>query len=241
MTTSPTSHTDAVTAKRRGRVTGVAAAAFRPAVAVYLGFCLAGLAVGLWPGAVHRPADVVPAAPVPGLRALAVAQVAFLLLAYPLVWLRRAGRAAPPFRWYAAPVESLGFLVAAVPFQFAGAYFQDATAVDAVRSAVGVAFLLPLAWAAAWWMGSRSARAPVLLALAGILLGLPAAYYIARDFLAAGAAEAEWLWRLGPATFAWEVAAQRQDIWLPRPVWAAVVWPAGGIAALLTGQVCERG
>ena len=206
--------------------------AWRRSGLLYLAFCLAGLAAGLWPDAIYPSRADVPAAPLPVLQALAVAQVAFFLLAGPLVlWSLRA--ASPRRYWPRAAATLATYLLVAVPFYVAGAYLADATPADAVRTAVYIVCLLPLCGAAGVWLsGGSGARAATLVFLLVAAIGLPAGCYIAREFLAA-VAPAEWLRQLAPATFAWQTAASRGGSLLPSPAWAALVWPAAGAAGIL--------
>lgn len=214
------------------------AAAWRPTALAYLAFCLAGLAAGIWPGAIYPSRADVLSAPLPALRTLAVAQAAFILLVYPLVAGARAARCDGRY-WPGAVVESLALLAAAAPFYLAGAFLADATAVDAVRTAICVGTFWPAAWLAGWMLRRPGARTVTVLALLVVTLGLPAGYYLVLEFLPVYSAE--WLWRLGPLTFAWETASSRRPDVLPSPAWAMLVWPvvaavAAGVAALAGRQ-----
>ena len=213
---------------------GVLAAAWRPAGVLYLCFLLAGLATGLWHDAIFPSGYSLQAAPLPVLQSLAVAQVAFVLLAYPMVLLGRSrrppGASARTF-WAETIVESGVYLVLAVPFYAVGAYLADATATDAVRTGVYSAGLLPLAWAAgAHFADRRRGASAVVLLLAIAALGLPAACYIALEFFPSGSGR--WVRELAPATFAWRTAAARQGWLLPWPRWPWLIWPAVAIVAI---------
>jgi len=209
----------------------ILAAAWRPAGLAYLACLLAAMAGGLWPEVLYPSHDALRPAPLPVLRALAVGQVGFFLLVYPLVLLRRADRGQVRRYWAEAAVESAGLMVVAVPFYVAAAYLADAVAADVVRVAVYVGCLMPLSWSAGAWFRSPRATSIVVLAVLAAALGLPAAYYISREFLAAEAGN--WLWRLAPATFAWQLAGSRAGSWLPGPAWAVLLWPALAAAAVL--------
>ena len=216
---------------------GVLAAAWRPAGVLYLGFLLAGLASGLWHDAIFPSRDSLQPAPLPVLQSLAVAQVAFVLLAYPMVLLRRSRRtsgvpaASVRTFWPETIVESSVYLLLAVPFYAVGAYLADATATDAVRTGLYLAGLLPLAWAAgAHFTDRRRGTSIVVLLLAITALGVPAAYYIALEFFPSGSGR--WLRELAPATFAWRTGAARQDWWLPWPRWPWLLWPAVATVAI---------
>jgi len=199
-------------------------AVWRPGGLLYLALLLAGLAAGLWPEAVYPPRGAFRAAPLPALKTVGLAQVAFILLVYPLVIFSRwQGRRAGGRFWLAAACESAGFLLAAVPFYLAAAYLADATAPDAIRLGLYVAGLFPLAWSAGAFLAAGRARGAVIVALLVVAAGLPAAFYIALEFLPSGAAEA--FWKLAPATFAWQMASARAGSWVPCPVLAWLTWP----------------
>ena len=72
----------------------------------------------------------------------------------------------------------------------------------------------------------------MLLGLVCAALGLPAAWYITAEFLAA-AGLSDCLWRIAPITQAWQVAAPRGPSVWPEPTWAVLLWPvlAGGVIA----------
>ena len=62
---------------------------WRPVGVIYLLVCLAGLGAGFWPDVIYpSPPDFHPA-PLPVLQTLAVAQVGFFLLIYPIILFRR--------------------------------------------------------------------------------------------------------------------------------------------------------
>jgi len=213
---------------------GAVAGAWRVAGGLYLGAMLAGLAAGLWPEAIFPPTGGAKASPLPVLQSLAVAQVAFVLLMYPLVLLCRAERS-PALRagyWRSVVAESFVLLVVSVPFYIPAAFLADAVAADVVRTAACVASVFPLAWAAGGHFAARR-RAPwaVLLALVLIALGLPAVVYVALEFFPAGAAAAPG--NLSPLVFAWRTAAARLPGILPRPLWAWLVWPVAAICLSL--------
>ncbi len=211
---------------------------------LYLAMCLAGLAVGFWPDALWRWSEEFPNQPLPALQCLFVAQVGFVLLAYPLVLLRR-GRKSPraPYLRQVVP-ETLGFFALVVPLYVAAGFVSDVTLVDGARAAMFVACLFPLAWASGYCMrGKPRAAGPVVVFMLVAAIGLPAGYYIGREFLdiAPRGAAAEILWRVAPATFAWETSSPRQGDWLPRPLWAMAVWPVAAIAIHALGMTAHRG
>ena len=207
-----------------------------------LGWCFANLlalSVGLFPRIILASSQADSAGPPPALRALAVGQVAYLLLVYPLVLLARAGRgeraeppqSSSPLALRAVAPEWLLWLLTALPFLAVGAYLADGTAADAVRVALLSALLLPTAWALA-----RLARrggttmSLVLLLVVLAVLGGPAAWYLAVEF--APSPPPAWLWYAWPAALAWSAGAARADAWLPQPLWAWLLWPGVGLAVL---------
>ncbi len=197
---------------------------------LYLAALLAGLAGGLWPDAIYPARGDGRSAPLPTLRTVALAQAAFILLAYPMVLFARWRGGLRRRSWAEALVESAGLLIAAAPFYVAAAYLADATGTDAIRTAVYVASLLPLAWCSGAWMARSRWRAWVLVDVLIIALGLPAAYYIAREFLTPD--PLDWLRRAAPLTFIWETGASRLGVLISRPIWAACIWSLAGAAGI---------
>ena len=206
---------------------------------VYLAVLLVGLGAGLWPGVVHHSQAHRTGAPLPTLQAVAVAQSAFLLLAWPIsLAFRSDGRRGPP-----RPAEAIGelalLIVAAIPFYLAAGYFSDAALADMVRTAAAVCGGLPLALAAGLWMvRCRPARPAALMAVLILTLGVPAAYYIVREFLgAASAGSVGVLWQISPITFAWSAGRSQVRHWVPQPVWPLAVWGLVAVAGVLMNLV----
>ena len=217
------------------RLTRLAGALWRPAGLFYLAACIAGLAAGLWPGAICHPGGVSFAAPLATLRTLAVAQAAFILLVHPLILMRRS----PRRYWAEAIVETVGFVLVTVPFYVAAAWLGNAVAADVVRCGVYAICLWPVAWVAGALLHRRKFAATVLIVLLVAAMGLPAGFYLAREFLSA-VGDSGWLWRLAPATFAWDNASSRLGWLWPRPVWAMLVWPGLAAVALAIRQVLRK-
>lgn len=202
-------------------------------VATWTLACLAGVALGLWREATFPTQLDIPTATLGALGTLAVTQVAWVLLIYPIVLLVRGlGRGAGGPRWHLAAEAGLCAALA-VPFYWVAGYLSNAMLWDVVRTALAVAALWPLAWSAGAWLRRPRARTIVVLALILIAIGLPGAFYIAWDFLQAPAATP--LWELAPATLAWRVAQPTAEPrWWPWPLWAWWLWPIlAGAAALL--------
>ncbi len=209
---------------------GPLSAAWRPAAAMYLATCLVALAVGLWPEAIRPPDYTHTLTPSPALRALAVGQVVFVMLIYPLVLWGRWPKAEPRRYWLRAAVESATLLAATAPVYLAAGYFSDATVGDVLRTAVMVATLFPAAWVAGLLLAKGSVRPVVLIVLLAAAVGGPAIMYIGRELLREIAFDAA---AVSPTILAWRTAAERQDLIWPRPIWATLFWPALAAAALL--------
>ncbi len=213
--------------------------AWRPAGLAYLLVCLAGLAIGLWPEAIVSSRHLPRTAPLPVLQTLAVCQVAYILLVYPLVLFRRSQRGSiGEWFWRAVVVETCTFMFVAVPFYVAAAYLADAVAVDVVRLVLQLLLLWPLAWVAGLWLLAPAGRTAATLLLVLIALALPAACYITLEFMPA--LRVGWLWDLTPATFAWRSAASRGDSWVPQPLWALLVWPVVALTAAMVRMMLPR-
>jgi len=215
------------------------ASLWRPAGVLYLSFCAAGFAAGLWPDVVHPSKSPVPPGAPPVLSALAVGQVAFLLLAYPLVLFRRQQRGLVTCLWTESLVECVGFVVAALPLYVAGAYLADAVPRDVVRSVLYLAALFPASWVAGRWMARAAAQPGVMVLLLVAVVGLPASAYLVAEFVPSVSREA--IWRVGPATFAWGSAAARSGGWFPSPLWAWGFWPVAAAAGLALWLATVRG
>ena len=226
---------DAATGPTRNRIL---AGAWRPASLLYLTALLAAMAIGLWPEAIFPSRADVRAAPLPALQVLAVVQVSYFLLVYPLIVLVRSARRTPQPYLAPALAEVVTQLLIALPFYVAAGYLADATLLDCLRTAAYVSCVCLAALAAGALLAEDTpAKAPILLILIIAAVGLPAAYYLAREFLAA-LGQPHWLWHLAPATFAWETAASRPPtqpqtpLWAPGPLWPWLVWPALAAAGL---------
>lgn len=204
---------------------------WRPAGGVYLACCLAGLAAGLYPDAIHPPSHTVRPAPLPTLSALAAAQAAYVLLGWPVVIARRIRRGRPS-SLAALTSELVGLLVAGVPFYIIAAWFSNALAADAVRVAAVLLAASPLVWLGGRLLARDAARPWAMLALIALAVGLPLLHYILIDF--APALSADWAWDLSPASLAWSAGLPRQQAVLPAPAWAPLLWFATGLAGLAT-------
>lgn len=225
---------------------GLLSAFWRPAGAVYLACCLTALAAGLWPEGLMPPEQSTTLTPPPTLQTLAVGQVVFVMLVYPLVlWRRRSMASLSPCCLHAA-AESVGLLVVTIPLYITAGFFADATTTDVIRTAIAVALLLPAAWTAGLLLARGLFRPVVLVVLISAVVGGPAMVYIVLEFLpelATGAGEAS------PVVLLWRTAVERQTAVFPEPLWSALLWPglagAGFLAQMLvphryTGQEAGR-
>jgi len=207
---------------------------------LYLAVLLAGLGAGLWPRTLWPELTHSPAAPLPTLQTLAVAQLMFILVVYPMVLLRRYGGEgtpiAPATYWRTVTAESgLGMLLA-LPFIIPAAFLANATVTDVVRHVVCLAAFWPLAWLAGAHFARRRRGAWLVTGGLGLIaLGAPAACYIATEFLTAAAADLAGM--LTPVLLIWRNAAARIDHLLPTPLWAWLIWPAIAVLAALLGTL----
>jgi hypothetical protein len=203
------------------------AAAWRRGGLIYLAWCLGSLAAGLWPEAIYPSRrDAIPA-PLPALQSLAAGQALFILLVHPLILLARARRGGRRY-WGETILESLTWLFVTLPFYVAAAWLADATAADVVRAAVCLLLLWPVAWSAGRALQRWKAARPAILLLLLLVAAMPAAWYLAREFLRP--MPARWLRDLAPATYLWQAAGSRAGELLPRPFWPAAVHLALGAA-----------
>jgi hypothetical protein len=211
---------------------------WKPAGAIYLLVSILALALGLWPETVLPPRTSVNPAPLPALSALAVGQMAYLVLVWPLVIARRTRRQGPQCPGCLA-VELLGLLAVAVPMYVVAAWFSDGRAEDAARVALLVLAAGPLSWLLGRLLAGPRAMPWVLLAMILLGLGLPALYYVLVDF--AAPLGADWAWELSPVSLAWSVGRAPQADWLPSPLWAPLLWLIAGAGGLTMLHLAERG
>jgi len=215
---------------------------WRPAGLLYLAALLVGLGAGLWPERLWPALAETAAAPLPTLQTLALAQLLFVLLVYPLVLLKRFGTSETPPAGAAVPywrpvlAESAVFMVLAVPFYVPAAFLADATARDVLRHAICIGSFFPLAWlAGAHGAHGRRGAWVVTLGLLVAALGMPAACYIAAEFLTPPLAY--WLSCATPAVLVWDTAAARGASLLPAPLWAWLGWLAVAAGAGVLGAM----
>jgi hypothetical protein len=225
------------TAATGSRPAGRLAAAWRAAGLLYLGLCVAGLALGLWPQIIYPTIREGPGpAPLPALRTVAIAQAAFFAMAYPLVMLvrsakNRAGGLA------ASLLECGTMVVLSLPMVATAAWLADAALADMVRAQLYVLAIAALGCGLGQLARRPAAATAVAVAGAAVLLGLPAAAYIVLEF---SPLETTRLWDASPALAAWGVAASRQMAVLPQPLWAWLLWPAVGAAAALLAVLLRK-
>ncbi|MBN1941713.1 MAG: hypothetical protein JW849_00300 [Phycisphaerae bacterium] len=226
-------------------------AVWQPAGVVYLCFCLAGLTAGLWLEKI-TPTFTAESVPLPTLQTLAVAQVFFFLLVYPIVLVRRREKRGDwglgtrdwelgtgdwglgtgksdrdtnsEFRDTNSVIliELLGMFLAATPLYILAAWLGDATGRDVFRAVLAVAAVCPLGVLAGRLFRGPAWRGGAMLGLLVIVLGLPGAWYICVDFLGVSG---DWARKLSPLLQTWTTTAARQTAWLPQPTWAWLAWP----------------
>jgi len=191
------------------------------------------LAAGIFPDAIAPSIDGLAPRSLAVLPCVAVGQAAYVLLIWPLAV---AGSRRPAGRQLAVA------LALSLPAWILAGVMSDAVVVDVARAAIYILLLLPLAIAAADLLSGPAMRQMTLLGLFVVLLGLPAGYYIVREFVAASPlGPVERIWQAGPLTAVWGIAAPRSGGWFPQPMWAAVVWPALGILLLVVRLAIGRG
>jgi hypothetical protein len=218
---------------------------------------LMALAAGLWPEMIFPAGDGEQPVPLRVLQTLAVGQVAFIFLIFPLVMMRRFSRGQVRFPLAHGLAMTAAGLACAAPFYLAAAKLSDASATDVLRTLVLIVLLWPVGWAAGKWMRRPAvghggdnvngdvnvvrnhayppAAAPVLILALIAVAGLPALFYVLKEFLPGW--PADWLWDLAPVTLAWQVAARGQapfaGLSWPIFVWLAVAIVADVLSALI--------
>lgn len=220
----------------------VDACPWRPAGLLYLAALLAGLAAGLWPETIWPALADADSAPLPTLQTLALAQLAFVLLVYPMVLLRRFGGDTPDDQpsarayWRAVTAESGLLTLLAIPFILPAAFLANATVTDVIRHLICLSAFWPLAWlAGAHYARRRRGAWMVTGGLLLIALGAPAACYVATEFLTASAADLAGT--MTPALLVWRNAASRIETLGPQPLWAWLVWPVVAALAVIGGMI----
>ena len=203
-------------------------AAWRPAGLVYLAAMLIALAVGLWPGNIRGSGAPYAPALVRAVQTLTVAQVGFYLLAYPVIALFRASGKRPWRWWPDTVIETLFWTLASAAFFVPAVWLSGSDPSDAIRAAVYVCGLWPMAWVCGLWLASGKAGGSAVMFISVFsAMGLPWLWYVSVEFFrSTGWHEA--LWKLCPVMQAWDVAAPRgaEGGILPSPFWATVVWLA---------------
>jgi hypothetical protein len=220
---------------------GALSFAWRPAGLIYLAVMLIALAVGLWPGSIRGAGYAYSSALVRAVQTLVIAQVVFYLLIYPVIALFRAS-SKRGWRWWPDAVVEMFFwtLVAAV-FFVPAVWLSCSVPSDAIGGAVYVCSLWPMAWVCGLWLAShKRGGAMVMLISVFAAIGLPWLWYVSAEFFpAAGWCEA--LWKLCPATHAWDVAAPRGVGGGLTPFWSIAVWPAIAAAMFALWVIVPEG
>ncbi len=194
---------------------------------LYLLMCLAGLAGGLWPEFLWPVSSYFRPASLPTLQTLALAQILFFTLVWPVAEFRRV----EPTPFTGQALGTAGLLFLTVPFYFVAGWLADATLVDCIRTGLIVLAMAPLGWAGGRMLRVQFLRGPVMLGLMVIMLGLPGAYYFLREFYPQ--ISIAWLWRVCPVGLAWCGSVSRETFLFPRPIWTIAAWPMFSVMILL--------
>jgi hypothetical protein len=222
--------------QRQDATRGWLGSVWGPAGALHALCCLAGLAAGLWPGTIHPSGFDTRSAVLPTLRTVAVAQIAFFWLVYPLVLLRRRVRPGISPGWRAVVVEPPVILLTAIPFYVMAAALGNATLWDVLRVALYVASGWPVVWAAWMWLRLPSARTPVMLAMALVVLAGPAVAYMLLEFVTSGYRA---VFNAAGVLRAWSLGGRSETL-VTRPYWTWLLWPTVGLLAMLAGIARSR-
>ncbi|MDP6634277.1 MAG: hypothetical protein QGG42_05230 [Phycisphaerae bacterium] len=206
-------------------------AVWRPAGLVYLATMLIGLAVGLWPGSIRGSGDPYAPGLVPAVQTLTVAQTGFYLLAYPVIVMFRTASKCGWRWWPDAVVEMLFWTFIAGAFFVPAVWLSGSVPLDALSGMGYVCTLWPMAWVCGVWLASgKPGGSVVMFTSVFIAIGLPWLWYVSAEFFAS-AGVSETLWRLCPATQAWDAAAARGAGKGLTQIWAMLAWPL--IAAVM--------
>jgi len=206
---------------------GALDAAWRPAGLLYLAVMLIALAVGLWPGGIRGSVDPYSPSLTPAVQTLAVGQVGFYLVVYPVIVLFRAAPSKRPWRWWPDTViETFFWTLLGAAFLVPAVWLSGSGVSDAIRGMVYVCAIWPMAWVCGAWLASRKAGGSAVMFVSILaVMGLPWLWYVSVEFFpVTGWHEA--LWKLCPVTQAWDVASPRGGGGGLSPVWAIVFWPA---------------
>jgi hypothetical protein len=224
--------------------------------ATYLLLCLGATGIGIWPDAIYPREHT--AAPLPTLQILTVTQLAWFLLVWPLVALRRSepgprcdasvSEAEPSLdapntptdatgpSWADTLLEWLVLLAATTPFYLTAGWLADATVADVVRTVLLVISFWPMAmWMTALILRPWGRAVALLLGLGFTAAGAMLVYF-ALEYISTAAGH--WLWEVLPVGLTWQATASRQP-------WATLDWrwgiaPVLGILGLLAMQLPPR-
>lgn len=205
----------------------------RPGLIAWLACCLAGLGLGLWPGAVWpTEPDFLPP-PLPVLQTLAVAQAVYFLLVHPLVLL-----AGPVRPGWADLLEVPVLVGVSLPMLLGGAWLADAVGGDVLRVVLAVLAVGPAGVAAGRLLRRPGWRGPVLVAMLLLAVGMGGVWYLTLDFLPGRAHEV--LWRAWPLGWTSSAGTSRTGGLWPGPIWAWLLCPAVGLAGWLGSVLMEK-
>ena len=202
-----------------------------PGGVAWLAVSVVALAAGLFPELIVPSQAAAGAMPLAVMRTLAVGEVGFLWLIYPLILARRPAIGGRRRAVVDAFGEAVLWMIVAAPLWATAAYLSDGTLQDALRSVLSVLAAFPVAWALAalFRRGASGVSVATLVAVLAVFGGVAGDYLVVMF----GPAAPEWIESAFPVTFAWSAAAQRQVSWTPQPLWAWVMWPAAGFVVLV--------
>ncbi len=213
---------------------------WRPASVAFLAVSLAALAAGAMPE-LFIPRDRAGefAAP-PAMGLMLAAQVVFVLLLSTLLVRPRAGSAAGAYL-LASLAEFAVLVAASAPLYVIAAWLSDGAVRDVARCLLYLAAVATAAWGLGQWTASsRPAALTVVALLAAVAaVGAPVVCYLLAE-LADSPAGGGWLSPATPATFGFRLADRSPDL-LVGPVWAWLLWPAVGAAAMLARLLAPKG
>ena len=204
---------------------GVLEAMCRPAGIAYLAVMFIGLVVGLRPDSIRGAHVPYSQFSVRAVQTLAVAQVAFYLLVYPVITLFRMSGQRSWRCWPDAIVEALFWAVITSVFYVPAVWLSASSPVDAIRATGYVCCFWPLAWVCSLWLVSGKPAASLLMCISVFTaLGLPWLWYVSAEFFP-GAGFSDVLWDISPLTRCWDIAAPSSSGTPLGPIWSIILWP----------------
>ena len=201
---------------------------FRPSCLVFFAACTLGLLCGIWPEAIYvwpGGGSDLSIGSLPTLHFIAVCQVLFFTLIYPLIVMCRDEDSALPY-----VIDFCVMSLMTLPVYYIASVFSDATLFDCVRVWLLILAIFPVGHGVGFVLRNNKYRS---VALAGVLLfslGLPLIYYVLIEFcpdLKSSSVVADF----SPVLFTWSAAGAAPDVFWPPIAWAAI-----GISLLLLSK-----